>query len=120
MPSAAARSPRRSGPACSTVERAASWVGVRPAISWRRSRRDSRARATRSRVTSITPFSAPIVLAPAVDGITVVSRAMQEDYAVTRIPHTVGSWGSRTALSPEGGNCHDHGAERVVFDYGAP
>jgi len=54
MPSAAARSPRRIGPVFPIVASAASCVGVRPATSWRRSRRDSRARATRSRVTSMT------------------------------------------------------------------
>ena len=54
MPSAAARSPSRIGPVFPIVASAASWVGVRPASSWRRSRLDSRARATRSRVTSIT------------------------------------------------------------------
>ena len=53
MPSAAARSPSRIGPVFPIVASAASWVGVRPASSWRRSRRDSRARATRSRATSI-------------------------------------------------------------------
>jgi len=52
MPSAAARSPSRIGPDRSTVASAASWVGVRPASSCLRSRRDSRASATRSRVTS--------------------------------------------------------------------
>jgi malate dehydrogenase (oxaloacetate-decarboxylating) len=52
MPSAAARSPSRIGPVFPIVDSAASWVGVRPASSCRRSRRDSRARATRSRVTS--------------------------------------------------------------------
>ena len=52
MPSAAARSPSRIGPDRSTVASAASCVGVRPASSCRRSRRDSRASATRSLVTS--------------------------------------------------------------------
>src|ERR1700744_2675707 len=53
MPSAAATSPSRIGPDRSTVASADSWVGVSPASSWCRSRRDSRAMATRSRVASI-------------------------------------------------------------------
>jgi hypothetical protein len=53
MPSAAATSPSRIGPDASTVASADSWVGVSPASSWCRSRRDSRAMATRSRVASI-------------------------------------------------------------------
>src|SRR5215472_1905601 len=54
MPSAAARSPSRSGPARSTVASAESCVGVRPASSCRRSLRESRAMATRSLAASIT------------------------------------------------------------------
>src|SRR5215467_14303431 len=92
MPSAAARSPSRSGPERSTVDSAANWVGVRPASSCLRSRRESRAMATRSRVTSITPDSVSIRLSPAADGLIVVSRAMHEDYALHHPPRTLEQW----------------------------
>jgi hypothetical protein len=80
MPSIAARSPSRIGPAFSTVARAASWVGVSPSSS-RRSLRVSRARATRNRVTSITPASSA-------GAFIVDSRAMLADYAVLGAPHS--------------------------------
>src|ERR1700722_12305377 len=64
IPSTAARSPSRIGPVFPIVESAASWVGVRPASSWRRSRRDSRASATRSRVTSISASISVSIFGP--------------------------------------------------------
>src|SRR5262252_4487597 len=90
MPSAAARSPSRSGPERSTVDSAASCVGVSPASSCLRSRRDSLAIATRSRVTSISPASPSIVVTPPADGLIVVSRAMHADYAERSEPRNLG------------------------------
>src|SRR5215469_12225155 len=90
MPSSAARSPSRSGPERSTVDSAASCVGVSPASSCLRSRRDSLAMATRSRVTSISSASPSIVLTPPADGLMVVSRAMHADYAERGEPRTLG------------------------------
>src|SRR5215469_6024101 len=53
MRSAAARSPSRTGPVLPTHERVDNWLGVRPAKSCLRSRRDSRRTATRSRAASM-------------------------------------------------------------------
>src|SRR5215469_6388372 len=53
MRSAAARSPSRTGPVLPTHERVDNWLGVRPARSCLRSRRDSRRTATRRRAASM-------------------------------------------------------------------
>jgi hypothetical protein len=102
IPSAAATSPSRIGPKRSTVASADSCVGVSPASSWWRRRRDSRAIATRSRVASMAATcaeateagsdrraSAPVRVAgpPSAGGcpagsLTAVSRAILAEYAL--------------------------------------
>src|SRR5689334_5143182 len=112
MPSAAARSPSRSGPDRSTVDSAASCVGVRPASSCLRSLRDNRAMATRSRVTSITPDPVSIMLTPSADALIVVSRAMHEDYALPLQPRNlVLAFAKGAVLSGEAEDRRDDGAE---------
>ena len=98
----------------STVDRAASCVGVSPASSCLRSRRDSRAMATRSRVTSITPPQCPSRSRRRPTGLSWFPGAMHEDYAVRRGPRIPG------ANTPEqAGQRRDHGAECLLLDHRA-
>ena len=98
MPSAAARSPSRIGPERSTVASAASCVGVRPASSCLRSRRDSRASATRSRVTS-TAGPSP---SASVEGTVVTDSVLTfSAYAVCAVTlESSGKAGSNVAMAP--------------------
>src|ERR1700730_12617195 len=97
MPSAAARSPSRIGPDRSTVASAASWVGVSPASSCLRRRRDSRASATRSLVTSTAGASAP---ASSGARTTTDSVLTFPAYAVRAVPWFPAKGGNNVAMGP--------------------
>src|SRR3984893_10127592 len=97
MPSAAARSPSRIGPDRSTVASAASWVGVSPASSCLRRRRDSRASATRSLVTSTAGASAPA----SSGAVTMTDSVLTfPAYAVRAVPWFPAKGGNNVAMGP--------------------
>src|SRR5580704_16512417 len=97
MPSAAARSPSRIGPDRSTVASAASWVGVSPASSCLRRRRDSRASATRSLVTSTAGASAPA----SSGAVTMTDSVLTfPAYAVRAVPWVPAKGGNNVAMGP--------------------
>src|ERR1700677_2124990 len=104
IPSTAARSPSRIGPERPTVASAASCVGVRPASSCRRSRRDSRASATRNLVTSI---SGPL---------TSRARALTAGSVLTFSAYAVPAVGWSPA---ERRDKRGNGAERFLFHHRA-
>src|ERR1700740_1059303 len=74
MRSAAARAPSRTGPLLPTLDSVESWLGVNPASSCLRSRRDSRRTATRRRAASMARWpgagSVPADPAPGETGLT--------------------------------------------------